>query len=164
MPSFLSPILRNTTHDFALINERNQSVVASRLLTAFESSTRISGLLRHQALPAQTALILAPSGAIHTVFMKFPWMWPLSPATAASSKCGTASNRGAFPAAGEALPSSKSQAARRPASALGIVWHPNHLARRFWRVAQLLRRRYSRHEIPVSTDDRYSRSNRNWWP
>jgi uncharacterized protein len=71
MPSFLSPILRDPSHDFALINERNQAVVASRLLTAFESSTRNTGLLRHQALPAQTALILAPSGAIHTIFMKF---------------------------------------------------------------------------------------------
>src|SRR6187431_2259466 len=71
MPSFLSPILRNPTHDFALINERNQSVVANRLLTAFESRTRNTGLLRHQALPAQTALILAPTSAIHTVSMKF---------------------------------------------------------------------------------------------
>ena len=71
MPSFLSPILRDPSHDFALVNERTQSIVASRLLTAFESSTRNAGLLRHQALPAQTALILAPSGAIHTVFMKF---------------------------------------------------------------------------------------------
>ena len=71
MPSFLSPILRSPAHDFALINERNRSIVASHLLTAFESSSRNTGLLRHDALAAKTALILAPSSAIHTIFMKF---------------------------------------------------------------------------------------------
>ena len=56
----------------AIINTRNGKVVADRLLTAFDSESRRKGLLAHGSLPHSTALIIAPTNAIHTFFMKFP--------------------------------------------------------------------------------------------
>jgi uncharacterized membrane protein (UPF0127 family) len=69
--SFLSALVRNPHGDFHLVNEQNGSVVADRLLPAFDSETRRTGLLRHESLPAGTAMIIAPTNAIHTFFMKF---------------------------------------------------------------------------------------------
>jgi uncharacterized membrane protein (UPF0127 family) len=71
MPSFLSPLLRNPTGAFRLVNERTGDVVAHQLLAAFDSKTRRTGLLSHGSLPAGTAMIIAPTNAIHTFFMKF---------------------------------------------------------------------------------------------
>jgi uncharacterized membrane protein (UPF0127 family) len=72
MPSFLSPLLRNPSGAFRLVNERTDDVVAHHLLAAFDSKTRRTGLLDHGSLPAGTAMIIAPTNAIHTFFMKFP--------------------------------------------------------------------------------------------
>lgn len=72
MPSFLSPLLRNPSGAFRLVNERTGEVVAQQLLAAFDSKTRRTGLLGHGSLPAGTAMIIAPTNAIHTFFMKFP--------------------------------------------------------------------------------------------
>ena len=41
------------------------------MLTAFDSASRRTGLLRHESLPAGTGIIIAPSNAIHTFFMRF---------------------------------------------------------------------------------------------
>ncbi len=71
MSSFLDPLLRSKESSFVLMNERNQRVVARTLLTAFDSASRRRGLLHHDSLPADTALIIAPSNAIHTFFMRF---------------------------------------------------------------------------------------------
>ncbi len=72
MPSFLSPILRTTPDRFALRNVGTGRTVASQLLTAFDSASRNVGLLRHDSLADSTALIIAPTSATHTFFMKFP--------------------------------------------------------------------------------------------
>ena len=72
MPSFLSPLLRNPTQDFRLQNARTGTVVADRLLQAFDSVSRRTGLLKHVSLPEGCAMIIAPGSAIHTWFMKFP--------------------------------------------------------------------------------------------
>jgi hypothetical protein len=40
-------------------------------MTAFDSATRRQGLLGRDSLPANTALIIAPSNSIHTFFMRF---------------------------------------------------------------------------------------------
>jgi uncharacterized membrane protein (UPF0127 family) len=72
MPSFLSPLLRNPSGAFRLVNERTGDVIAQQLLAAFDSKTRRTGLLDHGSLPAGTAMIIAPTNAIHTFFMKFP--------------------------------------------------------------------------------------------
>jgi len=69
--SFLSALARNPHGDFHLVNERNGRVVADRLLSAFDSHSRRTGLLGHESLPAGTAMIIAPTNAIHTFFMKF---------------------------------------------------------------------------------------------
>lgn len=72
MPSFLSPLARNPAGTFQLVNERTGAVVANQLLAAFDSKTRRTGLLAHESMPAGAAMIIAPTNAIHTFFMKFP--------------------------------------------------------------------------------------------
>jgi uncharacterized protein len=47
-------------------------VVASHVLTAFDSDARRTGLLKHDHLPEGDALVIAPCNAVHTFFMKFP--------------------------------------------------------------------------------------------
>jgi uncharacterized membrane protein (UPF0127 family) len=71
MKSFLSPLLRSASGPLALTNTRNNKVVASTLLTAFDSATRRLGLLKHDSLPENSALIIAPTSAIHTFAMRF---------------------------------------------------------------------------------------------
>ena len=71
MPSFLSPLLRDSSHPHRLVNERTGQVVAEHLISAFDSKTRRTGLLAHTTFPAGSAMIIAPTNAIHTFFMKF---------------------------------------------------------------------------------------------
>ncbi len=72
MPSFLSPLLRESPNNFLLRNTRTGAVLADDLLTAFDSRSRNVGLLKHTSMPLMSALIIAPTTAIHTWFMKFP--------------------------------------------------------------------------------------------
>ena len=46
--------------------------MAARLLTAFDSASRKTGLLKHTSMPEDTGLIIAPCNAIHMFFMRFP--------------------------------------------------------------------------------------------
>ena len=71
MPSFLSPLLREPSHQYRLLNERTGHVIADRLLSSFDSKTRRTGLLAHDTFPRGSAMIIAPTNAIHTFFMKF---------------------------------------------------------------------------------------------
>ena len=72
MTSFLQPLLRDGADRQRIINVRTGKVVADRLITAFDSDTRRKGLLAHNSLPPLTAMVIAPTNAIHTFFMKFP--------------------------------------------------------------------------------------------
>jgi uncharacterized membrane protein (UPF0127 family) len=72
MTSFLQPLLRQGAGPQQIINARSGKVIADQLLTAFDSGSRRKGLLSHVSLPQSTALIIAPTNAIHTFFMKFP--------------------------------------------------------------------------------------------
>ena len=54
-----------------LTNTRHRRVVARTLLTAFDSRSRRKGLLGRDSLPEGSALIIAPSQAIHTFSMRF---------------------------------------------------------------------------------------------
>jgi uncharacterized protein len=72
MTSFLSPLLRGDAIDHVLENVRTRQVIADRLLTAFDSASRRQGLLGRDSLAADSALIIAPSNAVHTFFMRFP--------------------------------------------------------------------------------------------
>jgi uncharacterized membrane protein (UPF0127 family) len=71
MKSFLSPLLRTRATDHVLENVRTGQVIADRLLTAFDSASRRQGLLGRDSLPVGSALIIAPSNAVHTFFMRF---------------------------------------------------------------------------------------------
>jgi uncharacterized membrane protein (UPF0127 family) len=71
MATFLAPLREDPSGPFELRNERTGRTVAHRLLPAFDSATRRTGLLRHTGLPPGEAMIIAPSSAIHTWFMKF---------------------------------------------------------------------------------------------
>ena len=72
MPSFLDPLLRSGADGHVLQNERTSTVVADQLMTAFDSASRRRGLLGRNGLPPGHALIIAPSNAVHTFFMRFP--------------------------------------------------------------------------------------------
>ena len=71
MKSFLFPLLRSDGSSLTLTNTRQDRVVARTLLTAFDSKSRRKGLLGHDSLPEGSALIIAPSQAIHTFSMRF---------------------------------------------------------------------------------------------
>jgi len=72
MRSFLTPLRTGDPGRFVLRNQRSGVVVATRLLPALDSETRRTGLLKHQGLPEGEAMLIAPTNAIHTFFMKFP--------------------------------------------------------------------------------------------
>jgi uncharacterized protein len=70
MTTFLRPLLRNPGNH-SLRNERTGAVLAMHVLGAFDSASRRTGLLRHESFPEGSAIIIAPSNAIHTFFMRF---------------------------------------------------------------------------------------------
>jgi uncharacterized protein len=72
MASFLAPLLRAPSGNYRLQNTRNGLVVADQLWSAFDSATRKKGLLGRDSMPDGSALLIAPSNAIHTFFMRFP--------------------------------------------------------------------------------------------
>jgi uncharacterized membrane protein (UPF0127 family) len=72
MTSFLQPLLREGVAGRQLTNPRSGKIIADCLTTAFDSQSRRKGLLTRDSLPEGSALIIAPTNAIHTFFMKFP--------------------------------------------------------------------------------------------
>ncbi len=72
MPTFLRPLTLAAPAALVLRNRRTGGVIATRILPAVESETRRTGLLKHQSLPEGEAMIIAPSNAVHTFFMRFP--------------------------------------------------------------------------------------------
>jgi uncharacterized membrane protein (UPF0127 family) len=71
MASWLSPMLRAPERSYRLVNSRSGAVVADVVSGAFDSAGRRRGLLGRDAMPAGEALIIAPTNAIHTFFMRF---------------------------------------------------------------------------------------------
>jgi uncharacterized membrane protein (UPF0127 family) len=68
---FLQPLLaKGGSH--RLENLRSGVVVVETLTAAVDSSSRRKGLLGHTSMPAGSGLVIAPSNAVHTFFMKFP--------------------------------------------------------------------------------------------
>ena len=57
---------------WALFVEGRETPIASQIEVAFDSKTRNRGLLGRTGLPPGTALIIAPSNAVHTFGMRFP--------------------------------------------------------------------------------------------
>ena len=56
----------------ALVNRRTGAVLASHVEVPMDSRGRRRGLLGRDELAAGHALVLAPCGAVHTWFMRFP--------------------------------------------------------------------------------------------
>jgi uncharacterized membrane protein (UPF0127 family) len=71
LPSFLSPLLSGSA-GFLLRNTRTHATIADQLSTAFDSASRRKGLLGQTSFPSGSALLIAPSNAVHTFFMRFP--------------------------------------------------------------------------------------------
>jgi uncharacterized membrane protein (UPF0127 family) len=69
--SFVQPLLRDGIAGQTIANVRNGRIVADQLMTAFDSASRRKGLLKRDSFPEGSALIIAPSNAIHTFFMRF---------------------------------------------------------------------------------------------
>ena len=70
--SFLRPLLRGDTSGLVIRNLRNQRQLAHDLIQAFDSKTRRRGLLNHKVFPEGSAMLIAPTNAVHTFFMHFP--------------------------------------------------------------------------------------------
>lgn len=71
MATFVSPCLRNPGARFRLRTEGG-AVVASELEVALDRQARNKGLLGRDGLPAGAGLLIAPTNAVHTFFMRFP--------------------------------------------------------------------------------------------
>ena len=69
---FLEPLLTRSDRPHGLYIEGRQTAVAAVVETAFDSTARKRGLLGRHSLPAGSALVIAPSSAIHTFGMRFP--------------------------------------------------------------------------------------------
>jgi uncharacterized membrane protein (UPF0127 family) len=70
--AFLTPLLKEPQSAFKLINRRNGRILAEQVITAFDSKSRNHGLLGRDGFQPGNALIIAPTNAIHTWFMRFP--------------------------------------------------------------------------------------------
>lgn len=73
MASFLSAV--NTAppgSEFELIEQGSGRVVVANLEVAVDSATRKKGLLGRDGLPDGVGLVIAPTNAVHTFFMRFP--------------------------------------------------------------------------------------------
>lgn len=69
--TFLDPLRSRTRPPYRLENERNGRVLATDVVPAFDSASRRTGLLKHDSMPEGSALVIAPTNAIHTFFMRF---------------------------------------------------------------------------------------------
>jgi uncharacterized membrane protein (UPF0127 family) len=72
MVNFLLPLIRCTNQGFELRNARNARVIAHTVIPAFEPAARRKGLLGRNSFEAGSAMVIAPSNAIHTFWMRFP--------------------------------------------------------------------------------------------
>jgi uncharacterized membrane protein (UPF0127 family) len=69
--TFFAPLLQRPTAALTIRNQRNGRMLANHLLPAFDSRTRRAGLLHHESLADGHAMLIAPSNAVHTFFMRF---------------------------------------------------------------------------------------------
>ena len=73
MASFLSAVSRAPSGSrFHLVLEPSGHVVVPDLEVAVESATRNKGLLGRDGLAEGSGLVIAPTNAVHTFFMRFP--------------------------------------------------------------------------------------------
>ena len=70
--AFVAPLLRHPESSHTIRNQRNGLVLADRVRPAFDSKTRRAGLLGYESLADGDSMVIAPTNAIHTFFMRFP--------------------------------------------------------------------------------------------
>jgi uncharacterized membrane protein (UPF0127 family) len=71
MKSFLSRAVNAAGREFSLIDAADGRVVVRRLELALDSASRRKGLLGRDGLPGGAGIVIAPSNAVHTFFMRF---------------------------------------------------------------------------------------------
>jgi uncharacterized membrane protein (UPF0127 family) len=72
MANFLLPLIRYDDRPHELRNTRTGRLVAQSVIPAFDSDARRKGLLGRDSFEEGSAIVIAPSSAIHTFFMQFP--------------------------------------------------------------------------------------------
>ena len=72
MANFLLPLIRYADRSFELRNTRTDRLIAQSVIPACESAARRKGLLGRDSFAKGSAMVIAPSNAIHTFFMRFP--------------------------------------------------------------------------------------------
>ena len=72
MANFLLPLIRHADRSFELWNTRTDRLIAQSVIPACESDARRKGLLGCDSFAKGSAMVIAPSNAIHTFFMRFP--------------------------------------------------------------------------------------------
>ena len=72
MTNFLLPLIRFADRPYELRNARTGRLIAQTVIPAFESAARRKGLLGRDSFENACAMVIAPSNAIHTFFMRFP--------------------------------------------------------------------------------------------
>jgi uncharacterized protein len=68
---FLGSLTKGPAGGRKLVNVTRGIVLATNIEAAFDSATRKKGLLGRSSLPSDSALIIAPSNAVHMFGMKF---------------------------------------------------------------------------------------------
>jgi uncharacterized membrane protein (UPF0127 family) len=71
MKSFLSRAVNAAGREFSLIDAADGRVVVPQLELALDSASRRKGLLGRDGLPGGAGIVIAPSNAVHTFFMRF---------------------------------------------------------------------------------------------
>jgi uncharacterized protein len=69
--AFLNPITAQTGATAVIVNEQTGAPLAIHVEAAFDSATRRRGLLGREGLAPGHAVVIAPTNAIHTWFMRF---------------------------------------------------------------------------------------------
>src|SRR5262245_43128233 len=71
MANFLLPLIKDIGGAYQLQNVRNGRLVAETVIPAFEPAARRKGLLGRDSLAEGSAMVIAPTNAIHTFWMRF---------------------------------------------------------------------------------------------
>src|SRR6187401_450274 len=71
MANFLLPLIRYDDRPHELRNTRTGRSIAHSVIPAFDSDARRKGLLGRDSFEQGSAIVIAPSNAIHTFFMQF---------------------------------------------------------------------------------------------
>src|SRR5262245_2353073 len=72
MANCLLPLIRRRDRAFELSSTRTDRLIARSVSPACESEARRKGLLGRDSFAKGSAMVIAPSNAIHTFFMRFP--------------------------------------------------------------------------------------------